>query len=42
MSGHNKVAIDHIVDSYEIYGEDKPDDDSEHEEYVPKKRGKGS
>lgn len=42
-SGQNKnrgvenIGIDHIVDSYEIYGEDKPDDDSEiqeHEEYV--------
>lgn len=30
--GQNKnrgLEIDHIVDSYEIYGEDQPDDDSE-------------
>jgi hypothetical protein len=30
-------GVEHIVDSYEIYGEDKPDDESE-EEYVDKKK----
>jgi hypothetical protein len=35
------IGVDHIVDSYEIYGEDKPDDESE-DEYMPSKKRNGS